>query len=96
VLVSHPSISEAAVVSSIDDLGLATARAYVVIRQGERGDALREEIRQFAGSRLPHYKVPTQIEFLNEMPRTATGKVQRYKLKAEAGQALLGGSDEQL
>jgi benzoate-CoA ligase family protein len=96
VLVSHPSISEAAVVSSIDELGLATARAYVVIRQGERGDALKEEIRQFAGSRLPHYKVPTQIEFLNEMPRTSTGKVQRYKLRAEAGRALLGGSDEQI
>lgn len=96
VLVSHPSISEAAVVSSIDELGLATARAYVVIRQGERGDELKEEIRQFAGSRLPHYKVPTQIEFLNEMPRTSTGKVQRYKLRAEAVRALLGGSDEEI
>jgi len=95
VLVSHPAISEAAVVSSIDELGLATARAYVVIRQGERGDELKEEIRQFAGSRLPHYKVPTQIEFLNEMPRTSTGKVQRYKLRAEAVSALLGGSDEE-
>src|SRR5215813_9715182 len=82
VLTLHPAISEAAVVSSVDELGLATARAYVVIRQGERGDALKEEIREFAGSRLPHYKVPTQIEFLDEMPRTSTGKVQRYKLRA--------------
>ena len=87
VLTSHPAISEAAVVSSSDELGLATARAYVVIRQGERGDALKEEIREFAGSRLPHYKVPTQIEFLDEMPRTSTGKVQRYKLRAEGRQA---------
>jgi len=87
VLTSYPVISEAAVVSSVDELGLATARAYVVIRQGERGDALKEEIREFAGSRLPHYKVPTQIEFLDEMPRTSTGKVQRYKLRAEARQA---------
>lgn len=87
VLTSHPAVSEAAVVSSSDELGLATARAYVVIRQGERGDALKEEIREFAGSRLPNYKVPTQIEFLDEMPRTSTGKVQRYKLRAEARQA---------
>jgi benzoate-CoA ligase len=85
VLIAHPCISEAAVVSSVDALGLATARAYVVIRQGERGDALKAEIREFAGSRLPAYKVPSQIEFLDEMPRTSTGKVQRYKLRAESG-----------
>jgi acyl-coenzyme A synthetase/AMP-(fatty) acid ligase len=82
VLISHEAISEAAVVSSIDDSGLATGRAYVVIRQGERGDALKEQIRKFAGSRLPQYKVPSQIEFIDEMPRTSTGKVQRYKLRA--------------
>jgi benzoate-CoA ligase len=83
VLISHEAISEAAVVSGVDDSGLATARAYVVIRQGERGEALKGEIRRFAGSRLPQYKVPSQIEFIEEMPRTSTGKVQRYKLRAE-------------
>jgi len=87
VLTSHPAISEAAVVSSVDELGLATARAYVVIRQGEPCDALKKELREFAGSRLPHYKAPTQIEFLDEMPRTSTGKIQRYKLRAEARRA---------
>lgn len=84
VLISHEAVSEAAVVSSVDDSGLATARAYVVIRQGERGEALKEEIRRFAGSRLPQYKVPSQIEFIEEMPRTSTGKVQRYKLRADS------------
>lgn len=83
VLISHEAVSEAAVVSSVDDSGLATARAYVVIRQGERSEALKEDIRRFAGSRLPQYKVPSQIEFIEEMPRTSTGKVQRYKLRAE-------------
>jgi acyl-coenzyme A synthetase/AMP-(fatty) acid ligase len=72
------------VVSSVDDKGLATAQAYVVIRQGGRGDALKEEIRRFAGSRLPQYKVPSRIEFIEEMPRTSTGKVQRYKLRADS------------
>ncbi|HSB08264.1 MAG TPA: benzoate-CoA ligase family protein [Blastocatellia bacterium] len=82
VLISHDYVSEAAVVPAIDDNGLATALAYVVIRQGERGDALRDEICKFAGSRLPQYKVPSRIEFIEEMPRTATGKIQRYKLRA--------------
>jgi benzoate-CoA ligase family protein len=81
VLSQHDLVSEAAVVSSTDENGLATARAFVVIRQGERSDALKEKLRSFTGSRLPHYKVPSQIEFIDEMPRTATGKVQRYKLR---------------
>ena len=84
VLISYEAVSEAAVVSAVDDSGLATARAYVVIRQGERSESLKEEIRRFAGSRLPQYKVPSQIEFIEEMPRTSTGKVQRYKLRAES------------
>lgn len=84
VLISHEAVSEAAVISGVDDSGLATARAYVVIRQGERGEGLKEEIRRFAGSRLPQYKVPSQIEFIAEMPRTSTGKVQRYKLRADS------------
>ncbi|MEK6323224.1 MAG: benzoate-CoA ligase family protein [Acidobacteriota bacterium] len=84
VLISHASVSEAAVISASDERGLATARAYVVIRQGERGEALKEEIRRFAGSRLPQYKVPSQIEFIEEMPRTSTGKIQRYRLRAES------------
>jgi benzoate-CoA ligase len=84
VLISHEAVSEAAVVSSVDDKGLATAQAYVVIRQGERGDALKDDIRRFAGSRLPQYKVPSRIEFIEEMPRTSTGKVQRYKLRADS------------
>ena len=84
VLISYEAVSEAAVVSAVDDSGLATGRAYVVIRQGERSESLKEEIRRFAGSRLPQYKVPSQIEFIEEMPRTSTGKIQRYKLRAES------------
>ena len=82
VLIAHEAVWEAAVVSSVDDKGLATAEAYVVIRQGERGEPLKEDLRTFASSRLPQYKVPSRIEFIDEMPRTSTGKVQRYKLRA--------------
>ncbi|MFY9571018.1 MAG: benzoate-CoA ligase family protein [Blastocatellia bacterium] len=83
VLVSHQSVSEAGVISAVDESGLATARAYVVIRQDEPCEALKEELRKFVGSQLPHYKVPSQIVFIEEMPRTSTGKIQRYKLRAE-------------
>jgi acyl-coenzyme A synthetase/AMP-(fatty) acid ligase len=84
VLISHALVSEAAVISATDERGLATARAYLVIRQGERDAALKDEIRKFAGARLPQYKVPSQIEFIDEMPRTSTGKIQRYRLRAES------------
>ena len=94
VLISHESVSEAAVVSAIDENGLATALAYVVIRQGEPSAALGDDICKFAGSRLPKYKVPSRIEFINEMPRTSTGKIQRYKLRAEGPRSKSGGSDD--
>ena len=84
VLMSHDAVSEAAVISAFDQTGLATARAYVVIRQSEGSEALAQELRKFVGSRLPQYKVPSQIEFIKEMPRTSTGKIQRYKLRAES------------
>jgi benzoate-CoA ligase len=94
VLISHESVSEAAVVSAIDEDGLATALAYVVIRQGEPSAALGDDICRFAGERLPKYKVPSRIEFINEMPRTSTGKIQRYKLRAEGPRSRSGGSDD--
>jgi len=97
VLVSHEAVSEAAVVSAIDERGLATARAYVVIRRGERGhvpEALKDELRKFAGSRLPHHKVPAHIQFIEEMPRTSTGKIQRFKLR-EARNSVGGSDDKQ-
>jgi len=82
VLIAHEMVSEAAVVSSIDENGLATALAYVVIRQGERSVALEEDISRFVSSRLPAFKVPSRIEFIDQMPRTATGKIQRFKLRS--------------
>jgi benzoate-CoA ligase len=80
-LVSHEAVVEAAVIAVTDSNGLATAKAYVVIRNQGESDALKEELRLFVGSRLQHHKVPSEIEFISEMPRTSTGKVQRYKLR---------------
>jgi acyl-coenzyme A synthetase/AMP-(fatty) acid ligase len=92
-LLAHDAVTEAAVVESFDGRGLATARAYVVIRTDEASEALKEELRRLVGSRLPSYKVPSQIEFIEEMPRTSTGKIQRYLLRAGSRERATGESD---
>jgi len=79
-LLAHNAVAEAAVVSVANKDGLATAKAYVVIR-GEKKQGLKDELIEFAASRLAAYKAPSQIEFIEEMPRTATGKIQRFKLR---------------
>lgn len=80
-LLGHEAVSEAAVVAGADEIGLATVRAYVVIRKGSERETLAQELTEFARSKLPPYKAPTEIEFIREMPRTSTGKIQRFKLR---------------
>ena len=83
-LLGHEAVVEAAVVSAIGKDGLATTKAYVVIR-AERQEALRDELIRYARSRLAAHKAPSRIEFISEMPRTSTGKIQRFKLRDSAG-----------
>jgi benzoate-CoA ligase family protein len=85
-LLGHEAVVEAAVVSAVDKGGLATTKAYVVIR-AERQEALRDELIRYARSRLAAYKAPSQIDFIDEMPRTSTGKIQRFKLRETASQS---------
>jgi benzoate-CoA ligase family protein len=85
-LLLHPLVVEAAVVAGLDESGLATARAYVVIRQGGEIGDLEGDLRRHAAALLPQYKVPTRISVIGELPRTVTGKVQRYKLRRQAGE----------
>jgi benzoate-CoA ligase family protein len=80
-LLAHPNVVEAAVVASTDEQGLATAKAFIIIRTEQEYDLLNKEIVEFAKARLAIYKVPTQYEFIQEMPRTSTGKIQRFKLR---------------
>lgn len=85
-LLSHPSVVEAAVVADTDESGLATAHGYVVIRQGGDSGSLEEELQRHLRALLPQYKVPSRIRKIAELPRTATGKVQRFKLRRPAGE----------
>ncbi len=87
VLSEHPAVMEAAVVFRQDPDELPKPAACVVLRDGRVGDdQLAVELRQFVTGRLPIYKRPHWIEFLSELPKTATGKVQRYKLRMPGSQ----------
>jgi acyl-coenzyme A synthetase/AMP-(fatty) acid ligase len=92
-LVSHPKVLEVAVVGAPDASGLVKPEAYVVLRDGaEGGDALASELMLHCKSRLAPYKFPRRFHFVAELPKTATGKIQRFRLRqlAEAPSAAAG------
>jgi len=87
VLLGHPHVAEAAVVGATDARGLTYAVAYVSLRSGREGsDELADEIRSHIKARLVSYKVPREVRFCSELPRTVTGKIQRFKLRASPTQ----------
>ena len=84
-LLTHPGVLEAAVIGQADADGLIKPRAYIVTRQGVSGnEALAEELKQHVKSKLAPYKYPRWVEFASELPKTATGKIQRFKLRAKS------------
>lgn len=81
-LLSHPAVLEAAVVGMADENDLIKPKAFVVLKPGTpAGPQLAGELQNFVKSKLAPYKYPRWIEFLDELPKTATGKVQRYILR---------------
>jgi benzoate-CoA ligase family protein len=81
-LVSHPAVLEVAVVGHEDEERLVKPKAYVVLKEGcAPGAALEGEIKQFVKDKIAAYKYPRWIEFVSELPKTATGKIQRFKLR---------------
>jgi benzoate-CoA ligase len=84
-LITHPAVLEAAVVGRSDEEQLVKPIAFVVLKPGERpSDELAQALQQHVKSRLAPYKYPRWIEFIDELPKTATGKIQRFKLRARA------------
>jgi benzoate-CoA ligase family protein len=81
-LLQHPSVAEACVVGVADGSGLVKPRAYVVARDARAG--LDEELRAFVRERLDAYKHPREVVFLDALPRTHLGKVDRGKLRKES------------
>jgi fatty-acyl-CoA synthase len=79
VLLRHPSVLEAAVVGVPDEKWGETPQAFVVLRQGATATA--EELREFTRQKLAHFKAPREVTFVAELPKTATGKIQKYVLR---------------
>ena len=81
-LMQHPLVLESAVIGVDDGNGLTRAKAFVVLKDATlANDALIEELKTFVKSKLAPYKYPRQLEFIAELPKTATGKIQRFKLR---------------
>jgi len=81
-LLEHPAVAECAVVGSRDRDGLEKPRAFVVLQPGAWADGLEETLRAHVRARLQPFKAPRWITVVAELPKTATGKVQRYRLRA--------------
>ncbi|MCI0352891.1 MAG: benzoate-CoA ligase family protein [Acidobacteriales bacterium] len=85
VLVQHPAVQEAAVVGRGNQDELVRPAAYVVLRAGTKAAPdLAHELQEFVGSKIGGFKRPEWIEFVAELPKTATGKIQRFKLREKA------------
>ena len=81
-LFAHPAVLECAVVGVADGNGLMHPKAFVVLRDGTLATpALAEELKATVRARVAHYKTPTEVEFIPELHKTATGKIQRFKLR---------------
>jgi acyl-coenzyme A synthetase/AMP-(fatty) acid ligase len=84
-LVEHASVLEAGVVGREDRDRLVKPLAYVVLKSGVSGSPeLARELQEFVRGKLADYKRPRWVEFVAELPKTATGKTQRFKLRAQS------------
>ena len=79
VLLRHPAVQEAAVVGLPDDKWGEAPHAFVILKPG--ASATADELKQFTRDRLAHFKTPASVNFVNELPKTATGKIQKYVLR---------------
>jgi benzoate-CoA ligase len=84
-LMTHPDVLEAAVVAWPDQDRLIKPKAFVVLKvPAAASDKTAQALQDHCRLKLAPYKYPRWIEFRSELPKTATGKIQRFKLRAEA------------
>ncbi len=81
-LISHEAVVECAVVAHMDESDLVKPKAYVVLKEGvQASDNLAKDLISYARNEMASYKRPRWIEFVDDLPKTATGKIQRFKLR---------------
>jgi 4-hydroxybenzoate-CoA ligase len=84
-LVSHACVLEAAVVPARDTDGLEKPKAFVVLKPGANQEGLADTLKEHVKEKIGKWKYPRWIELMDELPKTATGKIQRYKLRELGG-----------
>ena len=80
-LITHPAVLEAAVVAEADRDGLLKPKAFVVLRAGSETDNLYEALKEHVKQKIGPWKYPRWIDVVESLPKTATGKIQRFKLR---------------
>jgi 4-hydroxybenzoate-CoA ligase len=80
-LITHPAVLEAAVVPEADPEGLLKPKAFVVLRGDARTDGLHEQLKEHVKQKIGPWKYPRWIDVVDSLPKTATGKIQRFKLR---------------
>jgi len=80
-LISHPAVLEAAVVSARDADGLEKPKAYVVLKKGASSEGIAEALKEHVKEKIGKWKYPRWVEVMDDLPKTATGKIQRFKLR---------------
>ena len=89
ILMSHPQVLESGVVGVFDNEGLMKPCAYVVLKnKADVSDTLAEELKKFVKSKTHPHKYPRFIYFVEELPKTASGKIQRFKLRERAAKEV--------
>src|SRR5687767_15570701 len=83
MLYDHPAIQEACVIGARDAYRGETVKAFIVLRQAHRGEVEAESIIRWAREKMAAFKVPRIVEFVEALPRTATGKIFWRKLQEE-------------
>jgi 4-hydroxybenzoate-CoA ligase len=81
-LITHPCVAEAAVIAAPDPEGLLKPKAFVVLKPGSSADGLHEALKEHVKTRIGPWKYPRWVEVVDTLPKTATGKIQRFKLRS--------------